>query len=481
LVQGTNPVSIQCSGSPEARIAWHTQMGFLPRAAFGFNLNNVLAYTTSKQVTIHDRHLGCLYYGWVILVLAWVCGFQIFYGNNHYKLRDVRGDARLTIQQPTKGCNPNKPSCKDNLKPLTELPYCNVYEGKAAGPDAPKHRRECLYADQHELLPNGMLEGNMFVPTRIDKMVEEKHCTPDASNGYKCDKLWMMKENNENTYVADIEDYTVMVVSSYHRASISGTSTDHQGFYYECRDKETGKIIGTQNCKQEELKIVKVECLPFLDCGYKSVGKPPRSPAFLRKRASIGHHLISAEDSNETSEFTPGPVFAIPDGDIFRFSKILELAGLSLDGNEKNGESLRERGSRVKIQVEYANLYPWTGPANPGYIYKIVNIPMNEMKTEMYTHNQPGSYPEMRTMENRHGIYLEAEVGGSFGFFDIVFLLVMLTTSLALLATGTTIIDVIADYIPGLQVKRDKYDQSYPKDHSESLPDEDDLKKESQS
>jgi len=373
-------------------------------------------------------------------------------------LKDVKGNTRLTIQQPTKGCNPNKPSCKDNLTPLTELNYCDVYTGKAEG-QQPKHKRHCIYADQHELLPNGMLEGTMFVPTRIDKMVETKVCTPSASNDYKCDKLWKMKSNDENTYVADIEDYTVMVVSSYHRGSISGTSTDHQGFYYECRDKETDKIIGTSKCKAEELKVVKIDCLPFLDCGFKATYKPPRSPNFIGKRSRIGHHVISAEDSsgNETSEFKPGPIFAIPDGDIFRLGKILELAGLDLDGSESNGESLRERGSRVQIQVEYANLYPMTGAHAPGYIYKIVEVPMKEMKTELYTHNQPGSYPEVRTMENRHGIYLQAEVGGSFGFFDIVFLLVMLTTSLALLATGTTLIDVVADYIPGLQVRKDKY------------------------
>merc|ERR1719506_2861202 len=134
-----------------------------------------------------------------------------------------------------------------------------------------------------------------------------------------------------------------------------------------------------------------------------------------------------------------------------------------------NGESLRERGSRVQIQVEYANLYPMTGAHSPGYIYKIVEVPMKEMKTELYTHNQPDSYPEVRTMENRHGIYLQAEVGGSFGFFDIVFLLVMLTTSLALLATGTTIIDIVADYLPGLQLKKDKYQQIYPGEDADKL------------
>jgi len=432
-------------------------MSWLPKTAFGKDLNNILTYTTSKQVTIHDRHLGCLYYSWILLVLCWVAGFQIFYGNNHYQLKDVKGNTRITIQQPTKGCNPNDVDCEDNLTPLTELPYCDKFAGKTVG-KAPKHRRKCIYADQHELLPGGMLEGKMFVPTRIDAMKEAKHCTPNRANGYKCKKMWMMKEYDENTYVADIEDYTVMVVSSYYRGDLNGTSTDLQGFYFECRDKGTNKIVATTDCKEDELKVVKIDCLPFLDCGYKAVREPPRSPAFLRTRTRIGQHQLSVSDGNATTEFKPGPVFAIPSGDIFRLGFLLELAGLDLDGSEnKNGEPLRERGARVKIMVEYHNLYPWTGETKPGYIFKVVAVPTDEMKTEMYTHNQPGSYPQTRTMENRHGIYLEAEVTGSFGFWNVVFLMVMLTTSLALLATGTTIIDLVADYLPGLQVKKDKY------------------------
>ena len=35
--------------------------------------------------------------------------------------------------------------------------------------------------------------------------------------------------------------------------------------------KKTNTIIGTDKCKYEELRIVKISCLPFLDCGFKSV------------------------------------------------------------------------------------------------------------------------------------------------------------------------------------------------------------------
>merc|ERR1719217_1498170 len=107
-------------------------------------------------------------------------------------------------------------------------------------------------------------------------MIERRSCVANASNNYHCKKLWTMESYDENTYVAGIEDYTVMVVSSYYRRGMHGTSTNHQGFYYECRDPKTDKIIGTSKCKNEELLIKKIECLPFLNCDYKSVRHPPR-------------------------------------------------------------------------------------------------------------------------------------------------------------------------------------------------------------
>jgi hypothetical protein len=88
-------------------------------------MDKLLAYETSKLVRIEDRKLGGLYLLLVGLALCWVVGFQILYGNEHFQLFDVQGTWRVTIQQPTKGCNPNKPDCEDDFTPHNQLPYCN--------------------------------------------------------------------------------------------------------------------------------------------------------------------------------------------------------------------------------------------------------------------------------------------------------------------------------------------------------------------
>mmetsp|Transcript_21239 Transcript_21239/g.40615 ORF Transcript_21239/g.40615 Transcript_21239/m.40615 type:complete len:449 (-) Transcript_21239:64-1410(-) len=431
----------------------------IPQTAFGVDLDSALAYTTVKQVKINDRHLGCFNYSWYIFVFAWVVGFQIFYGNNHYKLYDVKGTARVTIQQPTKGCNPNDADCEDRLTPLPELPYCDAY----TGPPHPyqKHSSKCIYADQHELLPEGMLENAMFIPTRIDKMVEEHTCEPSPSNNYSCKKMWTMVQHDEDVYVADIEDFTLMLVSSYYRAGIRGTSTDHQGFYYECKNKTSGKTIGTSECKQEELDIVPIKCIPGLKCKYKAQGKPPTiKSAFLSKRKQKFMEELSVDSEALDRPDDSKDAFAIPDGDIMSVRKVLELAGLNLDGSEVAGDVLRKRGTIVTIKIQYANLRPMKGKDNPGYIYKIQERPMNEMKTELYSRFQ-GDDRNERVIENRHGIYLEATVDGSFGQFDIVFLLVMLTTSLALLSAGTTLVDMIVKFSSYADNKVEEVENEY--------------------
>lgn len=459
----------------------------------GFDLTPYLVYETTKRVRIFDRKLACVYLSLCLAVACWVVGFQIFYGNEHFQRYDVHGNARVTIQQPTKGCNPNDVDCEDDFKPLTELPYCEKYEGKPR-PDI-KHQRRCIFADQHELQPDGMLYGNMFIPTRIDGMTEERTCDPGPDNGYSCTKAWTMTEHHENTYVADIEDYTVMMVSTYYRDEIRNSSLAHQGFYYECRDTKSGKIIATEPC-HGELNVVPIQCLPGLDCGYSQMDDPPRvsftevktkvQHQQLRDRGVAGRAAASMHRDTDAEEASAAvlargnaqlDVFAIPGaGDIFRLSKLLALAGLELDGSPNDeGETLRERGTILAVEIEYANLKPFksTGAllqrshTTPGYIYKVVERPMFEMKTEMYSKNKMSS-DKLRYMENRHGILLRVQVSGSFGKFSIVYLLVMLTTSVALLGAASKLTDFLAIYV--LEGKEDYTEAKYQKYPEQEKP-----------
>jgi len=448
----------------------------------GLNLKELLAYNTQKYVTIHDRRLGSLYYGLCLLAALWVIGFQVIYGNEHYKLFDVNGSTRLTIQQPTKdGCNPRKEECEDALPSLTSLPYCA--EGV-----------ECVHADMVELSPMGVKGGEIFVPTRIDKVEQGRGCSRESKTT-NCTKLWKTEKRHEHTFIAGIESYTVMLVSSYFRNGIRGMSSSHQGFYYECTDPTTGKVIKTEPCKGQ-MSVRAIDCLPGLQCHFKTseeagantsalleedrtISFPQHSPRHLRgglrHRASTDTDLLlEAERAHEevdqdgeaglpsprksatgpsSGAALPKP-FSIPQGDVFELRKLLELAGVDLDDirDVYENQTIRKRGAAISVQIEYTNLRPFhsvlRNDLHVGYIYRVVEQELDEMKTESYSLvAQPGT-AERRIIENRHGVLISSVVSGSFGEFDIVYLLVMLTTSLALLNGARILVDLIAIYMP---------------------------------
>eukprot|EP00395_MALV-II_sp_L67-2_P000407 gene407-92_t len=518
-----------------------------------------LAYETPKLVRIRDRKLGTLYLSLCALALTWVVGFQILYGNEHFQLFDVQGTARMTIQQPTRGCNPNDADCFDDFASVKDLAYCEqsgtsgggvsasekalskktsaagvVSEQEEELPPPPQEeeqgssdeeeallqtptaikkkilKRRCIYADQHELAPQGMLEDTMFIPTRIDTHLETRACgEPSAANNWGCEKAYEMSKMEENIYVADIENYTLLLTHTYHRGAIAGNNLFHQGQFEVC----VGLQPGDSSSSEEEnasgkggagkgevflplepcapgvgrKEVRKIACIKPGICHFDddnssatTAGKDSaegdskksaeeKGPSFLDRRTSQHTALTLSSESSEfresqqrTSE-KPPPYFAIPAGDVFKLSHILKLAGIDLDRtfNTKH-EPRRESGTIIEIEVVYNNLHAWTstwGNKDIGYTYKVVERPIEEMKTEMYSADQPADFPKTRKIENRHGLYVRVKVGGTFGFFNVVYLLVMLTTSLTLLAGATKVTDLVALYV--LEKRRAYYDMKY--------------------
>lgn len=454
----------------------------VPETYNGYKLDSLLAYNTPRFVSIEDRRLGCLYYILVLMVALWVVGFQIVYGNEHYKLFDVTGESRMTIQQPTKkGCNPRKPDCEDAITARSDLPYCAVYKGSSE--KKLNHSSNCVYADMVELVPEGPQAGTLFVPSRIDTIKQERGCPGVTGH---CSKLWKSAESKNKTYVAGIEDYTLKIVSSYLRKGIHGHSFQHTGYYYECRSA-SGKVVKTDPC-EGTLTMQEIKCFPSdAKCAaargakpstWRRPGRPPLNLNGLvevadqahRPKPRAGRHNSSVDSllqvdeasTSDQSENSEG-VFAIRGGDIFTMNKLLELAGLDLDSSMgSEGTPLRERGTAITVNIEYTNLWPggmFLEKPQVGYVYRVVEQPIDEVKEEIYAKLQPRN-ANQRIILNRHGVHLAAKVTGSFGVFDPVYLLIMLTTSLALLGAARTCVDSVALYLPSRH-QQDYYDAKF--------------------
>jgi len=311
-------------------------------------------------------------------------------------------------------------------------------------------------------------------------------------------------------YFANIEDFTVQFTSTYHREHIAGTSLDHPGFYLKCFDDEheveelTWKErlnMRDKVCKDE--RRVKIECMPGMACekgGLKTIkdlkidGKKlqeeeqklekqlrklktggesgldsmdeyePGDDAFVqipgvitsRKSLRSRQAALVSEDEQSTpsglqaKRLTPD-VFASTWGDTFKVGKLMELAGLDLDRHlNMDGMSARMAGSILEVEATYSNLRRLLssfGMSQVQYTYRVRERKLPYVSRESLHPDQPADYPKHRRYLVQHGILLDFKVGGEFGFFSIVYLLIMLTTSLALLATAHKVTDLSALYL----------------------------------
>jgi len=463
----------------------------LPEHMFGMDTDDVLAYATPKVAYVRDRYVGALYYFLTFLAMCWVLGGQVLWRNEHFMLKDVKGISRMFITHPTKNqCDPNVKNCLSDFKNMEDLPYCKEH---LDGPEVP-HAAPCAYADKHSMFPDGTVGSQVFIPTSMIVMEETKECTPGAKNKYSCaneykkttkydSKGYYFNETNMQFY-ANIEDYTVQFTSTYHREQIAGTSLDHPGFFMECMDKNehNGKeqtwkqrLDNKGHCDDE--RRVPVSCMPGLACdkgGLKTIEDIKLDPA-LDEEAPDGGMLVQipgvktsrrslrtreqdmgakrvhfvAEDS-EVARPTPD-VYASTWGDTFKVGKLMELAGIDLDNHfNMDDATARMAGTIIEVEVLYSNLRRFLssfGLSQVQYSYRIKERKLPYVSREFLHPEQPEDFPKSRRYLVQHGILLDFKVGGEFGFFSIVYLLIMLTTSLALLATAHKLTDLTSLYL----------------------------------
>merc|ERR1719316_351489 len=466
----------------------------------GQDSDAVLAYTTPKVVWVRDRYVGACYYLLMMLAMCWVLIGQILWRNEHFQLKDVKGVPRMWITHPTYNqCDPNLEGCMADYKPLSQLPYCNEY----AGSGMVKKPADCIFADKHTILPDGLFDSKVFIPTSVVLISEHRHCRPSSANGYACEaeyiQDWSGREsyidNSEMSFYADVEDYVVQFTSTYHRDDIQGTSLNHPGFYYKCYDeREVKDRFWEDRVKEvswcEDQKRMSFECAPGAACNKERARSPPtlnvhqkvsgdaffnangideggmfmqtpgsvpgaagrrlRRPAASKAKESLQAVHSELNSTRKPSKRETPPVWASSWGDMFKISKLLELAHIDLDRDYNiDGMSSRMAGTILEVEVLYENLVPFLssfGGNQVQYTYRIKEKKLPYMSREYLAPVQPAEYPERRTIVYQGGILIVFTVAGSFGFFSIVYLLIMLTTSLALLATAHRMTDLFSIY-----------------------------------
>ena len=116
-----------------------------------------------------------------------------------------------------------------------------------------------------------------------------------------------------------------------------------------------------------------------------------------------------------------------------------------------DGWTGRQAGTVIEVKAVYNNMYKLLstfGYWAIEYTYEVSELPMPYVNRVSLTREQPAEqFPQKRRYQVAHGVLVWFKVGGQFGFFNIVYLRLMLTTAFALVAGATSMTDLLAVYL----------------------------------
>lgn len=382
-------------------------------------------YKANKMVAIKSRNLGILYrliqLLFVLYILVWVICIQ----NKHLLPVAMDGSIRLTVQQPTQSCNPMHVDCKSDYMKMSALPYCKQYSGATEGKPTSfvpwssaikanasrlkehKMQHHCVYKDNINLTFANPIPGTLFLQTRVSELPQYQQCIPTAENGWSCDgALYQMEqsESQTNYFVADIERFTILLDHSFRvtvpnvRKPLHGHGTHYDGYV----QKTCGRLL-----------------------------KIPHKP--------------------HSSDYDS--LFSIPIGTIVSLADLLKMADARgdklLDEIDPHADNKTRRwnGGVLHISISYSseNQGPqnFLGNGKISYVVGVSLLPQQEFKN-MHASEVSGS---QRLVLDDHGFLIVASVHGTLYVFDFVYLTQVLTTSVALFAVASMIVDFLMNHL----------------------------------
>merc|ERR1719215_2197491 len=119
-------------------------------------------------------------------------------------------------------------------------------------------------------------------------------------------------------------------------------------------------------------------------------------------------------------------------------STLLEAAGIGLDSPKVGEEdhSMRREGAIMVVEIQYSNFKPWRGTTQRvHYSYHISTLEGDAKKVSVLA-----DPPNRRVVYGRHGIEIFVIQTGSLKAFDVLTLLITLTTALTMLAVANFVV-----------------------------------------
>lgn len=450
-------------------------MGFLHRIfgekLFGTDIDRLFAYATPRVAKIQDANLGFLRLFLMLLIFLYIVIFQILYQGKHFQVHGVTGTYRLQLQEPTKKyCNPMVVGCESNYQSIPSLPYC--LQNAGAKGDLPKVRQDCAYFDAPDLFTE--INGGHLIPTKMAMYKQVSGCTPSEENQWSCKRKYTFAAGEgksgqkataeQNLFVADVEHFTLLIDHAYHRDGGGSTHDDFmmQGYFKDCKSATSGKRDCTRRpivCVHDQCKDYMVtpddaEAVPKDAMLLNQLGVELAPPDFMTGSLlhtsgamRIGAHKKKKPSGLSKTHEGDFRVVSIKMGDVLSIKNLLDLAGInSLDESRFKG-TYRSQGMTLVVHIHYSNLAHWrlwAAKDPPEYDIEVSLRPTYEFQYRTANPQLPVAEGHDRTLYNFNGICIRVEQTGELAAFDFTQLLLILTTSLGLLAISNTLTDFLA-------------------------------------
>jgi len=460
---------------------------------FGYDCDDIFAYSTVKFVKIRDKRLGMLRVLFQLGIIVYLIVLVIVRDGGYCATEKPQGTVQFTLRQPTVNCTIQErrtpgthcvegcakrgafaslttpQHCFDWDTNVTELGYCDQYLG-----DEPEPTQ---YPCEHEEAPHvaHKWEPSFFVSTIVTTIRKVKVCSgrteaiyrdgqcedvylpqdsmaypPQVWNHFKQMNPWAEEVQSPDVFfVADAERYRVMIDHTMHavQLGIGNTLSGMSGRLYIGQSTR-----GDSVCSRE----------PRARKYNSGDERPSESPCYIEPTRS---QLVAGGQPDYLDVFELGELLIADD------VRVDDVNTVSGEGNETQYHTYRQTGATVVLTIEYINRVPWFPPegSNVDFVYKSqvlrgTSYRMVDSKPIAFDFEN-GRHEKLLSVHQ--GIRVVAVQSGMIWKFDIQVLLLQATTSLALIAVAVTVVDALAMYILPNRVLYRAYKYQVTEDFSE--------------
>lgn len=388
------------------------------------------SYTTVKLARIQNCKLGVLHYSFMGGIMIYIVLIKVIMQTGYLHEEAPIGTVQMELQAPVsnacsteagvvhKLCQAGYPNNVDAFtKNLSTLAYCTDKPEKVKDCSKPGGRCLCQKHKAVSLVYPPTNAPPFMITTRITEWSEHR------CNGGDCLSEFEMNAKNSNTQ--------------------AGTNACRKKCQYNAR---YGGCSILDNC-WDQSRYYTADVERFTLAIAHSV-----QTATLVDVAGVSKYLQG--HLRTCSGDTIKPNVSLYKDDIFTIDTLLQAAefpdkscGVDLDAlsNEDHKNSVRYNGFILMIVISYSNFEQWVGVSDITYEYTVKVVKASQAKVYQVITN--GTDLDQQRVVDRHGIQIVVVQAGSLAQFEATTLLILLTSSLALLAASTTLVDATMLYV----------------------------------